>query len=80
MSKLKKGLVEEGASPVLATLAELKPEDETGTEEVRKGIGYFTEHAARIVAIDCHLCKPPVHKISRRKILLHRRLFAPKTS
>jgi hypothetical protein len=46
--KQKKGLIEEGAAPVLAALAELKPGDATGTEEVRKGIGYFSEHAARM--------------------------------
>lgn len=48
VEQLKKGLLEEGAAPVLEALAELKPEDAAGADEVRKGIGYFTEHAARM--------------------------------
>lgn len=43
----KKDLAEHGPAPVLAALAELTPE-EGAAEEVRKAVGYFTKHAARM--------------------------------
>ena len=44
----KQHLEEHGPAPVLAALAELRPEEEGAAEEVRKAVGYFTEHAARM--------------------------------
>jgi hypothetical protein len=48
LGPLKRCLAEEGPAPILAALGELSPEDEAGVEEVRKAVGYFTEHAARM--------------------------------
>lgn len=45
---LKRRLLQEGASAVLAALAELVANDELATDEVRKATAYFTEHAARM--------------------------------
>ena len=48
LERRKKDLAEQGPAPVLAAFADLRPEDEGGAEEVRKAVGYFTEHAARM--------------------------------
>lgn len=48
LGPLKRSLEEEGPTPVLAALGQFNPEDEEGAEEVRKAVGYFTEHAARM--------------------------------
>lgn len=48
LGPLKRRLEEEGPAPVLAALGELHPAGEEAAEEVRKAIGYFTEHAARM--------------------------------
>ena len=48
VDRVKWQLEEEGAAPILMALGDLRPEDEIGREEVRKAIGYFTEHAARM--------------------------------
>lgn len=45
---LKEELEEKGVGPILAALGELKPGSEEAAEEVRKAIGYFTEHAGRM--------------------------------
>jgi ribosomal protein L34E len=45
---LKRDLRTRGASPILAALRSLNSTDPNAAEEVRKGIGYFTEHAARM--------------------------------
>lgn len=45
---LKDRLYAEGAPPVLAALAALTPPDATAAEEVRRAVGYFTGHAARM--------------------------------
>lgn len=45
---LKEKLHDEGVLPVLAALAALTPLDSTAAEEVRKAVGYFTTHAARM--------------------------------
>lgn len=45
---LKRSLEEEGPVPILAALGELSPEGEEAAEEVRKAVGYFREHAARM--------------------------------
>lgn len=45
---LKRSLEEEGPAPILAALGALSPEDVDGIEEVRKAVGYFTEHQARM--------------------------------
>lgn len=45
---LKKRLELEGAGSVLTALAELKPDKAESADEVRKAIGYFTEHKARM--------------------------------
>jgi hypothetical protein len=44
----KKELLEQGAAPILAALADLEPDTLEAAEEVRKGIGYFQTHAARM--------------------------------
>lgn len=48
LGPLKRCLAEEGPAPILAALGELRPEGENAAEEVRKAVGYFTEHAARM--------------------------------
>ncbi|HEX2187130.1 MAG TPA: ISKra4 family transposase [Chloroflexota bacterium] len=45
---LKRRLLEEGVSPVLAALARLEPASTDAADEVRKATDYFTEHAARM--------------------------------
>jgi hypothetical protein len=45
---LKRALQEEGVGPILAALGALTPAEPSGAEEVRKAIGYFTAHAARM--------------------------------
>ena len=45
---LKAMLHDEGVGPILVALAALMPTDPTDGEEVRKAIGYFTTHAARM--------------------------------
>ncbi len=45
---LRWSLERKGVGPILAALAELTPEGAEATEEVRKAIGYFTEHAGRM--------------------------------
>jgi hypothetical protein len=45
---LKRELQTRGASPILTALRSLTPTDPNAVEEVRKAIGYFTEHAARM--------------------------------
>lgn len=45
---LKRELQARGAPPILAALRSLNPTDPNAVEEVRKAIGYFTEHAARM--------------------------------
>lgn len=48
LESLRKCLEEKGPVPILAAMAELRPQDVVAVEEVRKAIGYFTEHAARM--------------------------------
>jgi len=48
LEPLKKDLEAQGAGPVLAGLAALKPEGADAADEVRKAIDYFTEHAPRM--------------------------------
>jgi hypothetical protein len=48
LEQMKKWLIEQGPTPIMAAMADLKPEDEAGINEVRKGIDYFTEHASRM--------------------------------
>jgi ribosomal protein L34E len=45
---LKKELQARGASPILAALRSLSPTNTNAADEVRKAIGYFTEHSARM--------------------------------
>lgn len=45
---LKIELQTQGASPILVALEALIPTDASAADEVRKAIGYFTEHAARM--------------------------------
>jgi len=45
---LKDRLYEQGAAPVLAALAALRPETEEAAEAVRVALGYVTTHAARL--------------------------------
>jgi hypothetical protein len=47
---LKGRLLDEGSAPILAALAELTPtvRGADAAEEVRKALGYFTDHAARM--------------------------------
>jgi hypothetical protein len=45
---LKEQLLAEGVGPILTALGELAPTDPAAAEEVRKAIGYFTGHAARM--------------------------------
>jgi hypothetical protein len=45
---LKVKLHDEGVVPILAALAALAPPDPPAAEEVRKAMGYFTTHAARM--------------------------------
>ena len=45
---LKQKLETQGPAPILAALAELRPEGEGAAAEVRKAVGYFTENAARM--------------------------------
>lgn len=48
LEPLKERLQESGPAPILAALAELRPEDAVVVEEVRKAVVYFTGHAARM--------------------------------
>ena len=48
LEPLKQQLLEQGTAPILAALADLTPADPPAAEEVRKAIGYFTTHAARM--------------------------------
>jgi hypothetical protein len=48
IESVKQDLYEKGADPVLAALADMVPPDATAAEEVRKAVGYFGEHAARM--------------------------------
>ncbi len=48
LEPLKKDLETTGPGPILTALAALKPGDADATDEVRKAIGYFTEHAGRM--------------------------------
>lgn len=45
---LKRELQTQGASAILAALRSLTPTDPNAAEEVRKAIGYFTDHAPRM--------------------------------
>lgn len=45
---LRRRLEAEGAGPILEALGKLKPDRAEASEEVRKAIGYFTEHAPRM--------------------------------
>jgi hypothetical protein len=45
---LKTKLRAEGVAPILAALGELTPTELAAVEEVRKALGYFTTHAARM--------------------------------
>jgi hypothetical protein len=48
LEPLKGLLLEQGAAPILAALADLAPADPPAAEEVRKALGYFTTHQARL--------------------------------
>jgi hypothetical protein len=48
LEPLKRVLEAEGPGPILGALGALNAEGENASEEVRKAIGYFTEHAARM--------------------------------
>lgn len=48
LEPLRESLETQGPSPILEALRELKPERPEATEEVRKAIGYFTQHASRM--------------------------------
>jgi hypothetical protein len=48
LEPLKNDLLAAGVAPVLAALADLTPADAHAADEVRKAIGYFTTHAARM--------------------------------
>jgi hypothetical protein len=48
LEPLKRDLEAEGPGPILGALATLNAESECAREEVRKAIGYFTEHTARM--------------------------------
>ncbi len=48
LGPLKRSLEAEGAAPILAALGALRPAGEEAVAEVRKAVGYFTEHAARM--------------------------------
>jgi hypothetical protein len=45
---LQRTLQEEGVAPILVALGALAPTEPNGAEEVRKALGYFTTHAARM--------------------------------
>jgi hypothetical protein len=45
---LKQRLVADGVEPILEALRQLAPDEEAAAEEVRKALGYFTTHAARM--------------------------------
>jgi hypothetical protein len=48
LEPLKKDLLTAGVAPILTALAALTPADPPAAAEVRKAIGYFTAHAARM--------------------------------
>lgn len=48
LEPLKRQLLEGGAPPILAALGDLAPSDPHAADEVRKAIGYFTTHQARM--------------------------------
>lgn len=48
LEPLKVDLLTVGVAPVLAALADLTPADPHAADEVRKALGYFTTHAARM--------------------------------
>lgn len=48
LASCKKELLAQGAAPILAALADLKPDTPEAAEEVRKAIGYFHANAARM--------------------------------
>jgi hypothetical protein len=48
LDPLKRRLLEHGTPPILTALAELAPTDPQAADEVRKALGYFTTHQARM--------------------------------
>jgi len=48
LEPLKQQLLEQGVAPVLTALGQLTPADPDAADEVRKALGYFTTHAARM--------------------------------
>jgi hypothetical protein len=48
LDPLKRQLLEEGPTPIFAALADLTPTDPNAADEVRKAMGYFTTHQARM--------------------------------
>lgn len=48
LDPLKRQLLEAGPTPILTALADLTPLDPGAADEVRKAIGYFTTHQARM--------------------------------
>jgi len=48
LTPVKEALRDQGVAPVLAALQALAPAEATAADEVRKALGYFTTHAARM--------------------------------